>query len=180
VTAATNAKGTLDRAVGSLSRSFAQRIDRRSAISRLGKYGVALSLGASGAALLDDTAWAAAQLRCCQGCVGGCCGCESRWCDANGNCPSGTCRCGAWQVGNCVNSDGHITGKLMYGDCCGGCNCGSNCNCSSNYDCSNSGCSSCPSCCHQFNWVSDPNRACGDCTTCGCPWYIKCRRAFCA
>jgi hypothetical protein len=28
-------------------------------------------------------------------------------------------------------------------------------------------------------WYSDPSRSCGQCQ-CKCPWYIKCRRAFCA
>jgi hypothetical protein len=28
-------------------------------------------------------------------------------------------------------------------------------------------------------WYTDPSRHCGQCQ-CKCPWYIKCRRAFCA
>jgi hypothetical protein len=28
-------------------------------------------------------------------------------------------------------------------------------------------------------WYTDPSRHCGECK-CNGPWYIKCRRAFCA
>lgn len=178
MTATTEA--TLDRAVGSISRALAQRITRRSAVSKLGRYGVALSLGAAGVTLLDDRAKAATISACCQSCRGGCCNCDSFWCGLGGSCPSYTCRCGAWWAG-CKCSNG---AKLMYGDCCGGCNCGNFCNCGSG-DCNNGpcnqpgGCSPCPGCCHQFQHNSDTGRACGDCSTCSCPWYVNCRRAFC-
>lgn len=180
MTVATDTEGTLEYAVGSMSRGLARRITRRSAMSRLGRYGVALSLGAAGAALLDDTARAATTGTCCQDCRGGCCSCESTWCDYGGECPpSGSCRCGAWW-GGCYCSGGR---RLMYGDCCGSCGCGSYCTCGA-FDCSSGACGgtscrTCPSCCHQFQHVSDTNRQCGDCSTCSCPWYVNCRRAFC-
>lgn len=182
MTAATHTEGRLDHAVGSLSRGLARRVTRRSAVSRLGRYGAALSLGAAGAALLDDTAWAAATSSCCQGCYGTCPKYDSRWCDDGGQCPSTTCQCGAWWSG-CYCSNGQ---KWMYGDCCGDCGCGTDCFESSSYDCSVGPCptaggngSPCPSCCFQFAHVSSV-RQCGDCTSCSCPWYIRCRRAFCA
>ena len=55
---ATGNQGTLDRAAGALSRGLARKFTRRSVLSKVGKYGVALSLGAAGVALLDDEAWA--------------------------------------------------------------------------------------------------------------------------
>ena len=182
---ATGNQGTLDRAAGALSRGLARKFTRRSVLSKVGKYGVALSLGAAGVALLDDEAWActnccASNGGCCRDCCSrGCCGAESRWCGLHGRCPSGTCGCGAWWTGRyCVNSSGQRTGRLMYGDCCGDCGCGSKCTCSSSFNCHGTS-SPCPSCCHQVQWYTDPSRSCGQCQ-CRCPWYIKCRRAFCA
>jgi len=172
--------GALDQAVASMSRSLAKRLTRRSALSKLGRYSVALSLGAAGSVLLDDElAWA--QPGGCQGCspyggsgcTSGKCAYDSRWCDYGGYCPSYACRCGAWQAGTCSNGQ-----RLMYGDCCGSCGGGGDCSCSSSFDCSGTG-SPCPTCCHQINWYTDPNRQCGNCNA-GSPWYIHCRRAFCA
>lgn len=177
---------TLDRVAGSVSRSLAERLTRRSAISKVARYGVALSLGSAGTALLDDQrAWAAVPCTngncpsgCC-GCVGGCCRCDSAWCGLGGVCPSGTCRCGAWWAG-CYCSNG---ARLVYGDCCGGCGGGAGCTCWSS-GCNGGpcheagGCSPCPGCCHQLQWYTDPNRECGTCNS-GSPWYISCRRAFC-
>jgi hypothetical protein len=180
MTAATDTQGTLDHAVESLSRGLARRMTRRSALSKLGRYGVAMSLGASGVALLkDERASAVITSTCCQSCRGGCCNCDSYWCSLGGVCPSYTCRCGAWWAG-CYCANG---ARLYYGDCCGNCGCGSYCNCAADR-CGNGacnqpgGCSPCPACCHQFQHTSDTGRECGDCG-CGCPWYVNCRRAFC-
>lgn len=185
MTVATETQGTLDRAIDSVSRGLARRMTRKSAITKLGRYGVAMSLGATGVSLLkDETAWAGTTATCCQSCIAdfyghSCCGCDSYWCNTGGVCPSYTCRCGAWWAG-CYCTGG---ARLYYGDCCGNCNCGGLCNCGSSGcgggPCNQAGgCSPCPNCCHQFEHTSDTGRACGDCG-CTCPWYVNCRRAFC-
>lgn len=172
---ATTTDGTLDRAGAWVQRALARRVTRRSAVARIGRYGVALSLGAAGVELLNPPQAWANRLNCCGGCVGGCCGCESRWCDEGGNCPSGTCGCGYWlQGGQCIGSNG-LKGTVAYGDCCGDCGDGSDCRCSSSFNC-NGTCSSCQSCCNEFQWY-ESSHSCG---SCGCPaWFIKCRRQFC-
>jgi hypothetical protein len=175
--------GTFDRATGSLSRALAQRITRRSAVGRLGRYGVALTVGAAGISLLDP-AEALASFPCgCGGCSpygpSGRCNCDSRWCDDGGYCPSYACQCGAWSAGCSCNGG---SGTMYYGDCCGSCGGGADCAVSSSYDCSGGpcggGCSPCPGCCHQLEHYGDPNRNCGTCN-CSNPWYVNCRRAIC-
>ena len=191
MTTETQTAGALGQAAGSLSRALAQRITRRSAVSRIGRYGVAVSMGAAGAALFDPEVALAAYPCGCGSCApgggGGCsagkCYYDSRWCDYGGNCPPNTCRCGAWSAGcGCVGSNG-ARGTWYYGDCCGNCG-GGNCNCSNSYDCSGGPCGGgrtgypCPSCCHQLEHYGDPNRECGTCN-CSSPWYVNCRRALC-
>jgi len=162
----------LEAGVGNLSRALAQRLTRRSALTRLGQYGAALSLGAAGAALLDEKAWAAAACSCCGQCTGGsCCGSESVWC-ANlpgwyqNSCPSGTCGCGSWVAGTCSSSS---TPYLRYADCCGACGDGSYCYCPGGA----------PSCCHTQTYT---NGSCSNCTNtcCGTVNHVKCRRWFCS
>lgn len=184
---------TVESAVAATARVLARRFTRRSALARIGRYGLAASVAAPALALVDaEDAWAAPGG--CQGCSpyggGGCssgkCANESTWCGDGGDCPSYACRCGAWVAGTC--SDGST---MYYGDCCGACGGGGDCSCansgsgsccgasgSGSFNCNGTG-QPCPSCCHQINWYSDPNRACGDCET-GSPWYIHCRRSFCA
>lgn len=178
MTTSVEPESTLDRAAIALSQGLARRMSRRSAVSKLARYGAALTVGAAGAALLEaQPALAACPSGCC-GCRGSCCNCSSYWCGLGGSCPSYTCRCGAWYAG-CRCSNG---ARLMYGDCCGNCGGGSYCNCASggcdNGQCAPGSCSPCPNCCHQLQWYSDPNRACGTCNS-GSPWYVNCRRAFC-
>lgn len=175
-------EGTLDGLVGSLSRSLASRLTRRSVIARVGQYGAALSLGAVGAALMDDTALAVTQcsVSCpycdangvCNYCGYGYCN-FSIWCSWLGytphQCPSFTCECGSWQVGQCANGQG-----LWYGDCCGGCAAdGSNCQCVVGNDYKYY-----PSCCNTHEWT---NGWCsGTRNQCGGTWHIYCRRSYCA
>jgi hypothetical protein len=156
--------GALESSVGVISRALAVRLTRRSALSRLGRYGVALSIGSAGAALLDEQAFGTTVTGCCGSCtIGNCCGSDSVWCsDLPGwnqnSCPTGSCGCGSWTHGTCA--DGRI---LRYADCCGGCNNGGNCTCINGA----------PSCCrHQLH----TNGSCNDC----CGYWIKCRRWFCS
>lgn len=181
VTVSTRNETMLDRGAASLSRAMAKRVTRRSALSKVGRYGMAISLGAAGSVLLDDQRAEADVLASgCGGCRGGCCNHNSYWCSLGGRCPDVTCRCGSWWAG-CRCSNG---ARLMYGDCCGDCNCGGYCTCISSTGCNGGPCnepgggSPCPSCCHQIEYVGDPNRECGVCKT-DCPWYINCRRAYC-
>ena len=167
-------EGSFEGAIAALSRALAQRLTRRSALTRLGRYGVALSLGAAGASLLDDAAWAAGatSTSCCGGgCIKKCCGSttcnDSIWCYDNGYCPSGTCPCGSWISGTCtVNGK---SGTQWNGDCCGGCSpVSTTCNCV--------GCN--VTCCnyHTYN-----NGDCAACTSCSgdSAYHIACRRQYC-
>ena len=156
----------LEGMAGSISRALAGKLTRRSALTRIGRYGVALSLGSAGLGLLaeDANAHTCCSTCCCGNCSwsgASCCGSDSVWCSTlNGvnACPSGSCGCGSWVVGTCSNGQ-----TLRYADCCGGCNNGSDCRCVSGA----------PSCCrHQLH----TNGSCNDCGG----NHIKCRRWFCS
>lgn len=170
MTAPAEAGGTVDRAVERFSRTLAERLTRRSAVARLGGYGVALSLGAAGVALLEPDR-ARADPCGCGGCKNVSCGCNlSIWCNAGGDCPSGTCHCGGWTFSCSCSSNGH-SGCWWYGDCCGDCGAGSSCLCYSD-TCGNS-----PSCCNQPEWYF--NAFCNNICNCNNPWHIYCRRKYC-
>ena len=152
-----------------LSRALARRLTRRSAVYRLGRYGVALALGRAGAALLDDGALAATAASCyCGECFSApdrnCCGNDSVWCSwaygTPGECPAGTCECGSWPAGP----------GMRNGDCCGECGGGSDCSCLYFYG------AYWPSCCRIQNWK--PGNCGNDCSNCSTAYYIKCRRSF--
>lgn len=172
MTATTEAGGRLDGAVGSLSRALARRVTRRSALGRIGKYGVALSLGAAGTSLIEDQAWAAASAAsgCCSNCINKCghsqCN-DSIYCNYGGYCPPGTCECGAWSYyQECGPGN---KGIIFYGDCCGGCGGGANCSCPGGA----------PHCCNYHEWDN------GQCAAYQCQcnsttFYINCRRSYCS
>jgi hypothetical protein len=148
----------LESAAGKLSRHAAERYSRRSFVGKLGRYGIAMTVGWAGMEILRPSG---AQAHCgystpCQHWV---MECASKWC-ANNQCPSGTCGCGSWceQVSCSTCGDGW----RRVADCCGNCNCGGSCN----YDCPQSCCN------HQYY----RNGSCDDCDT----YHIKCRRWFCA
>lgn len=168
MTPARGPERALEGAVGALARTLAERLTRRSTLARLGRYGVALSLGAAGTTLLDDQAWAAASTCCGGGCQHTCCGgCNySVWCNYGGYCPPGTCECGGWTLCERCTTSGGQAGVYWYGDCCGGC--GNGCSCS--------GCS--PSCCNYHDWNNGSCAAC-DCRTGDSAWHINCRRKYC-
>lgn len=135
--------GTFDRLVASMSRAIAERTTRRAALAKLGRYGVAVTLGAAGGSLLEAESAFASEPGCggCSpyggsGCSKGKCGCDSRWCDLGGDCPGGTCRCGSW-FGGCYCSN---NARLMYGDCCNDCGGGQDCSCSSSFTCNGGPC----------------------------------------
>jgi hypothetical protein len=163
----TGTESNLEGAVGAFSRALAQRFTRRSGLSRLGRFGVALSLGGAGVALLDDRAFAATATSCCGSCSGTCCGSESVWCYNlpgwyQNACPTGTCGCGSWVAGTCSGGT-----TLRYADCCGECGAGADCTCIGGA----------PSCCRYQTYT---NGSCNDCT-CGSEGFrIKCRRSFCS
>jgi len=163
--------GTLDRAVERFSRSLAERLTRRSAVAVVGRYGVALSLGAAGVALLEPDSAAAAPCG-CGGCIGSCACNLSVWCGLGGNCPGGTCHCGGWTY-SCSCTSGGQRGCWWYGDCCGNCGGGSaDCSCTGGQQCGTA-----PSCCNQPEWYT--NADCTNICNCSSPWYIKCRRKYC-
>lgn len=172
-----HAEGALERAVGSLSRGLAQRVTRRSAVARLGRYGIALSMGAAGLTLLDEPAWAD-DIPGCNNCLtppapcGRCA--DSDWCGQGGQCLPGTCECGGWTF-SCRCTSGGASGCWWYGDCCNQCG-GGNCGCGPNG----------PTCCNELFWHRSVSgngwrAAPGTCRTCnaGSPNYIRCRRKYC-
>lgn len=143
-----------------ISQALARRVSRRHVVGRIGRTGVAVSLGGAGMALFAAPASAHSGGQCGQ-CQGSCCGSESVWCSTLtgvNQCPSGSYGCGSWTVGTCSGG-----GVLRYADCCGGCNNGAACTCIGGS----------PSCCRHQQWT---NGASNDCAN----NHIKCRRSFCS
>lgn len=143
-------------AAGSVSRRAAERYSRRSFVGKVGRYGVAMTMGW---AAMDVLRPEEALAHCWQGTACGyqVYGCNSVWCAGN-ECPAGTCGCGSW----CEPYASCASGWRRVADCCGDCNCAGDCN------------HNCPqSCCnHQLY----RNGSCSDCQN----HHIKCRRWFCA
>ena len=141
-----------------IARGFAQRVSRRSFLGRLGKGMIAASLGAGGAAILAEDAFAHA------------CNCERCDCSIgcaalpghnSNSCPPGTCTCGCW----CVSGES-CPAFREWCDCCGGDYCNPHgCRCVTGTD----GCTR-PSCCHHKEWPG----GCGSSS-----WHIACRRSQC-
>lgn len=140
------------------SRNLANRISRRSMISRLGKTAMALTLGSAGVSLLADPASAHFSPT-CGSCSGSCCSSNSVLCanlpghNAN-SCPSGSCECGYWTVSQpgCPG-----TGLRKWTDCCLG---GDPCTCPGGT----------PSNCRHKTY----SQGCTDC------WHhIRCRKYVC-
>lgn len=165
MTAVTPPETRLDAAVGALSRGLAERLTRRSAVARVGRLSVALSLGAAGEMLMSDEALAAGCCGACKSCS--CCCNFSVWCGQGGYCPSGTCECGGWTYNETCTSGGR-SGVYWYGDCCGQCGGGADCSCSGGA----------PSCCNYHEW-NNGSCAQNDCTCGSAGWFIKCRRKYC-
>ena len=148
----------LGTAAGSLSRKAAERYTRRSLVSKVGRYGIAMTMGWAALDVLDPSD---ALAHCSQGTA---CGyqvynCSSIWCSGNA-CPAGTCGCGSWceRVSTSTCGDGW----RRVADCCGNCNCGGNCN------------GGCPQ--HCCNHQTYTNGSCSDCQN----NHVNCRRWFCA
>jgi hypothetical protein len=162
----------LDAVARKLSGLLAERVSRRSALEKVGRYGMAMSLGAAGVALAPGgLAEAAALASCCDTCVSNPCGgsgCpNSVWCGLGGVCPSGTCECGSWSIGGSCTSGGK-SGTYYAGDCCGNCGGGTNCACHSGA----------VQCCNYHEWQNGWC-AVNDCTCGTSGWFIKCRRQYC-
>jgi len=141
-----------------VARGLAARVSRRSAIGRIGRGAVAVSLGGAGAALFAPNAAATS-----------CTGVNSTRCEClvggSNSCPSDTCACGWWCVSDATCASGH----KFWTDCCGGCNDGANCACV--YDCVDGALR--PYCCNLKEW------GCG-CGTVGSQYsHIKCRIHTC-
>jgi hypothetical protein len=148
----------IESAVGVLSRGSAERFARRAFVSKVGRYGIAMTTGWAAMDLLKPENAFAHCVVSCGACGAGCCGQNSKFCAGN-VCPSGTCGCGSWLE----SYSGCQSGLRRLADCCGGCgNCGVNCNAP---NCP-------PSCCHHQQWT---NGSCNDCAT-----HVQCRRWFCA
>jgi hypothetical protein len=144
-----------------LARGLATRVSRRSAVGRLGRGAIAVSLGSAGAAIF--VGGAAAHTCNCSNCS------NSVRCEClpggSNNCPSGSCQCGWW----CVSDGTCPSGHKFWIDCCGGCNSGQACNCV--VDCVDG--QQRPTCCHHKEW------GCG-CGTVGSEFsHIKCRIHVC-
>lgn len=159
-----------------LSRRLANRVSRRSFISRLGRGLAVASVSGLGVLATAKEAYAVCQYagtdagRCVCGTVTcndpqgeSCCTRLSINCaDLPGGsnaCPSGTCKCGCW----CIGDSGCASGLRMWTDCCG-CSPG-DCHCLI-------GCDqlSHPTCCR--------TKCYGGCGTCGTS-KIKCRVKKC-
>jgi hypothetical protein len=146
-----------------VARGLSARVSRRSALGRLGRGAIAVSLGGGAAAYLSETA-AAHGCPCGSGC-GFSVRCQCLSGGAVGSCPSGTCECGWW----CVNDSSCPSGHKFWIDCCGGCNNGGSCTCMT--DCVDG--VSRPYCCHHKVY------GCG-CGTVGSESsHIKCRIRRC-
>jgi hypothetical protein len=155
----------LQNTAGALSRRAADRYSRRSFVGKVGRYGIAVTMGWAALEVLDPATALAHCNASCGACPSGCCGgANSRWC-ANAHsssCPSGSCGCGSWCESVSTSTCG--SGWRRVHDCCGGCG-----------GCSSPNCDPCPSptCCRHQTYRN------GSCSNCG-DKHIKCRRWVCA
>lgn len=159
----------IENTVGSLSRDAARRYSRRSFVGKVGRYGIAMTMGWAAMDVLHPaTAWAHCNGS-CGDCPSGCCGgALSVWCPSgySSGCPTGSCGCGFWcePYAACKGVSGSSGWRKVH-DCCGGCGGG----------CSDPGCNApnCPpTCCRNQEYQ---NGACNDCAT----FHIKCRAYVC-
>jgi hypothetical protein len=149
------------------SRGLAQRVTRRSALGRLGRGAVALSLGGAGVAFLAEEA-SAHNVNTCNSCdtnnanCSPCCYNNSVTCGTltgnYGSCPSGSYDCGYWEYTD--SSCGTANNLRRWTDCCGSCSEGSIGRCIGGA----------PTCCNHKEW---PQQG-GLCTD-----HIRCRYTFC-
>lgn len=107
-----------------IARGIANRYSRRSFIGRVGTLVAVAGAGSLGVRV--PGAFGGVDTQCCPGCNCAHCGFSSVCTEGGGNCPTGSCDCGAWYL--CSNCQPGGATLLKYRDCCsacgGGCFCG--------------------------------------------------------
>jgi hypothetical protein len=150
-----------------MSTRLAQRVTRASALGKLGRSAVAVSLGSAGVAFLAQEA-GAHNVCAYQGCdtnnpnCSPCCYNLSVTCGSltgnYGSCPSGSYDCGYWEyTDNSCNTANHLR---RWTDCCGSCSEGSIGDCRGGA----------PHCCNHKEYPQQGG-ICSD--------HIRCRYTFC-